>query len=123
MAEVWYEKVKLSPAGGNIDPKTKKRVVTVLEGYEKRRVMDAIIAYGADGTITIMRLYTKRPGKTQTVRDKRMKMLTTLDKTTEALKAAGCKVFPFEIEGFIPQQRDGVDRDDFRRLIPVSEIS
>ena len=122
MAEAWYSKVKLSPAKGHIDPKTKRRIVTVLEGYEKRRIMEAIIAHEIEGTITSMRLYTQRPGKTQTVRDKRKKMLATIDQTKSALETVGCKVFPFEIEGFLPQQRDGVDRDQFRHLIPVSEI-
>ena len=122
IAEKWYVKVGLSPAGGKIDPKTKKRIVTVHEGYETRRIIDAIYAYAKDGTMTLMRFYVKPPGKTQTVRDKRKKMLGTLENYSKALASVGCEEFPFEVEGFIPQQKDGVDRDDFKRLIPVSEI-
>ena len=123
IAEKWYEKRGLSPAGGKIDPKTKMRVVTVHEGYETRRIIDAIAAFKEqDGTQTLFRCYVKAPGKTQTVRDKRKKMLATIKRYSEAQANVGTTIFPYEVEGFIPQQKDGVDRDDFTRLIPVSEI-
>ena len=123
IAEKWYKKVGLAPAGGKIDPKTRMRVVTCKEGYETRRIIDAIAAYyEQEGTKTLFRCYVHPPGKTQNVRDKRKKMLATIKRYSDAQANVGTTIFPFEVEGFIPQQKDGVDRDDFKRLIPVSEI-
>ena len=123
IAQDWCEENNLSPAGGAIDPKTKMRVVTCKEGYEARRTIQAIIAYNITGKRTLMRLYIEAPGKTQTVQQKRQKMLNTFNTVDTALKAINATDIPVELEGFIPQQKDGIDRDNFKRLIPISEIA
>ena len=123
IAQDWCEEYNLSPAGGAIDPKTKMRVVTCKEGYEARRTIQAIVAYKATGKRTLMRLYIDAPGKTQTVQQKRLKMLSKFKDVEDSLKNLNATDIPVELEGFFPQQKDGIDKDDFKRLIPISEIT
>jgi len=102
--------------GGELDEEKNTHGVSIGPGYLYRVVAQAAKRYRKTGRYTYIIAHVGNPTKTQSIHEKRAKMLQELEDLQEDFAACGMREFPIYFRGFLPQIRDG---EDMKKLVPV----
>ena len=102
--------------GGALDEDRETYGVSIGPGYLYRVVAQAARRYRKTGRSTYVIAHVGTPTKTQSIHEKRAKMLEELEELERDFQACGMTNFPVYIMGFLPQIRS---EEDVKKLVPT----
>ena len=104
---------------GEYDDKRGMVGVHIKEGYQYRVVIAAIERYYKTGERTYVIGHFSAPTKKATLNSKRKKFIQEFDDIRKALESCGLNIWPIEIMGFLPQDKE---KDNLKKLVKVSSV-
>jgi hypothetical protein len=104
---------------GEYDIVRNKYGVHIKEGYQYRAVIAAIERYAKTGKFTYVIGHFSAPTKKATLNGKRKQFIKEFDDIRSALENCGLTVWPIDIMGFLPQDKEN---DKLKQLVKVSDV-
>lgn len=104
---------------GEYDDERKMVGVHIKEGYQYRVVIAAIERYYKTGERTYVIGHVDAPTKKATLNSKRKQFIEHFNNIRKALESCGLNIWPIEIMGFFPQDKEN---ENVKKLVKVSSI-
>lgn len=105
---------------GEYDTKLNMYGTHIKEGYQYRAVIAAIKRYAEDGIKTYVIGHFSAPTKKATLNSKRKQFIREFDNIRTAMESCGLKVWPIEVLGFLPQDKEN---ENLKQLVKASDIT
>jgi hypothetical protein len=104
---------------GEYDDKRGMVGVHIKEGYQYRAVIAAIQRYHKEGHRTYVIGHFSPPTKKATLNSKRKQFIQEFDNIQTALESCGLNIWPIEVMGFLPQDKE---KENPKKLVKVSDV-